>query len=396
MKIMYINTFYYPHVGGGAELTLKLLVEGVKNKGCEVVVLATDKNQGVSIDYVEGVKVYRCGIENKYWHFKNENESRLNKLIWHARDRFNKKMKEIAAEIIEKEKPDLISCHNITGWSAAVWEAGVELGVPVVEVLHDLYLLCPRSNMFKNGTACKTQCVDCSIFRLGHEKKSRALSSVVGVSKYIIDKFESYNYFKGVNKHVIHNAREISDPGEKALLSEQQDVVFGYIGTINEAKGVEWLLDQFIKHKIRGSLIIAGTGDVGYIDKLKKISESQFIKFVGFQKPEIFFKNINVCVIPSMWPDTFPGVAIEASAYRVPVIASMMGGLPEIIRDGLNGVYCYPDQIDTLGDAMRYFSESKDKLKEMSENCRGVVEDLLSTNRLIDDYLSLYSSILKQ
>lgn len=393
MKIMYINTFYSPHIGGGAEMTLKSLVEGVKAKGHEVVVLSTVSEKGISVDYVDGVKVYRCGIENIFWHYKSENKSALSKLRWHLKDRFNREMLDLAEKIVEKENPDIISCHNITGWSPSVWMAGGKKNIPTIEVLHDLYLLCPRSNMFKNNCSCKRQCLECAAFRVGYREHSRKLRAFVGVSNYIVERFRDNGYFSGVDSYVINNAREIPDPGKKIVEAAAGNIRFGYIGTINKAKGVEWLIDQFVSRSIPGKLLIAGSGDSSYVDELKRKAANSSISFLGYQNPKDFFSNIDVCIVPSMWPDTFPGVAYEACAYRVPVIASKIGGLPEIINEGVNGLYCNPDNKESLGDAMLKMSQDEKLINGLSDNCRVEVNKLLSRDRFINEYLSLYSSI---
>jgi len=77
--------------------------------------------------------------------------------------------------------------------------------------------------------------------------------------------------------------------------------------------------------------------------------------------------------VPSIWPDTFPTVAIESCAYSVPVIATRVGGLPEIIHDGINGLLIEPLDDISLSDAIMNLYEDKTLLHSLSENSREII-----------------------
>ena len=85
-------------------------------------------------------------------------------------------------------KPNIVITLNVTGWSTAIWGEICARKIPIIHVLHDLYLLCPTSNMFKNGSPCVNVCSQCSLMRVGFGGKSNFVSAVVGVSKFILDK----------------------------------------------------------------------------------------------------------------------------------------------------------------------------------------------------------------
>jgi glycosyltransferase involved in cell wall biosynthesis len=85
---------------------------------------------------------------------------------------------------------------------------------------------------------------------------------------------------------------------------------FGFIGTLSQAKGIEWLIDQYLKLDINATLIIGGRGDESYERKIKEKSKGANIKFLGFVDSQEFYSKIDVLIVPSIWPDTF-GVAYE-------------------------------------------------------------------------------------
>jgi glycosyltransferase involved in cell wall biosynthesis len=69
MNILFINSLYHPYIGGGAEIILKNLVEGLYRKGHQVTVLTTGHESGRHEEQVNGIRVIRLGIKNIYWHY---------------------------------------------------------------------------------------------------------------------------------------------------------------------------------------------------------------------------------------------------------------------------------------------------------------------------------------
>src|SRR5690606_4147474 len=112
-------------------------------------------------------------------------------------------------------KPDVVSCHNLAGWSVGVWDAVHQQGIPIVQVLHDLYLLCANSNMFRGDSPCTRQCMDCRFLRYRHKEKSTQVSAVVGISRSILTRFIEMGYFQNAAKFVIYNTRQVPSPGPK-------------------------------------------------------------------------------------------------------------------------------------------------------------------------------------
>jgi len=394
MKVLYINYLYSPNIGGGAEITLKSIVEGIQRRGHEVVVLATGEGKGLSVDVVDGVKVYRAGIENDYWPFADKSKGSFAKMSWHWKDRYNKEMGALVREVVELERPDVASCHNLTGFSVEAWAALEKESVPVIQVLHDLYLLCFRSIMFKSDQSCASQCLPCKAFRLRHGRRSRAVDAVVGVSRYVLDRLVGHDYFEGSHKLVINNARSIAPvPIRQAA---PKGVVIGFIGTIVKSKGVEWLISSF-KRLNDGSAIlrIAGRGEDSYIAQLKALAGDANVEFVGYAKAGEFFGGIDICVVPSLWPDTFPGVAFEALAYNVPVIATSMGGLPEIVKHELSGLICDASEPDSLLESMNDLVDNPEKLARMKSAARQSVDSLVDMERMIGEHESLYRTLVR-
>ena len=193
----YINTLYSPFIGGGAEITLQSLVEGMKRLGHEVVVLTTGDEPGIVEDIVNEVRVLRVGIANVYWQYTNQKPPAWKRGVWHLLDSYNLRMASAVKKVISREQPDVISCHNLTGFSASAWTAIEQSRVPLIQVLHDLYHLCPTTNMFK-GHSCQRQCLKCKAFRIFTPLLSNKVNAVVGVSQFILDRHIAYGRYPKV------------------------------------------------------------------------------------------------------------------------------------------------------------------------------------------------------
>jgi len=398
MKILFINSLYPPHIGGGAEIILQRTAEGLQKRGCNVVVLATGPEPGLSEDSLNQVKVYRAGLRNFYWHYTAQRPGRFARLGWHVRDHYNNGMREYVRDVIKAEQPDLVVCHNLSGWSVSAWDEITAAGLPIVQVLHDMYLLCPSSTMFKKGKSCETPCFSCKQFRRGHDRRSAQVATVIGVSRFMLDTLKDQGYFKGAKAHVVHNCSPFEAPliksrHETGVLAKEP-LRFGYMGTLSEAKGVRWLIEQFQRLPFDATLQIAGRGQLNDEVQLKALVTSPNISFVGYQVPEEFYSQVDVAVVPSIWKEPFGMVAVEACAHSLPVIASCMGGLPELIQDHLNGLLCNPDDPDSLGQAMLRLYEQPDLLARLSSQARASVASLLNLDLMLDSYQSIFAQTL--
>jgi glycosyltransferase involved in cell wall biosynthesis len=399
MKILFLNSLYAPHIGGGAEIVLQRTVEGLHQRGVDVCVLTTGPDAGLSHDYIKGVKVYRAGLLNTYWHFSEQRPSALARLGWHLRDKYNMGMRAYLREVLDAENVDLVVCHNLSGWSVAVWDEISKAQTPMVQVLHDMYLMCPSSNMFKNNTSCKRPCTLCKHFRQGHAERSAQVDAVVGVSEHLLAKLTSARFFRNASQQVIYSSTPKVDAAHPALggrLDDSEPLRFGYLGTLSEPKGVSWLIEQFKRLPFNATLQIAGRGQLDYEKQLKLEADSENIHFVGYQSPETFYRQIDVAIVPSIWNEPFGLVAVEACAHSVPVIASARGGLPEIIQDGVNGLLCNPDEPQTLGLAMLQLYRDPQLRQQLADQARASVEHLLDNERMLDSYQQLFLDVLQR
>ncbi|SKB46739.1 Glycosyltransferase involved in cell wall bisynthesis [Parapedobacter luteus] len=394
MKILYINALYSPYIAGGAEISLKLIVEGMQAKGHEVVVLSMAPGEGLRKEQVDEVQVYRAGLKNRYWPFSNERPGKFSRLAWHLRDWYNPAMGAYVKEVIRLEQPSAVSCHNLVGWSIAAWDAIREAGIPVVQVLHDMYLLSPDSTMFKNGKPRNSQGLINWLLRYRHRQQSAKLGAVVGISHSILQRFVAHGYFQGIRQYVIHNARRIPEARALRLRAEGQPLAVGYIGTLSGVKGVEWLIEQFKGSGIDGQLHIAGRGKSEDEQHFRELAgDDRRIVFRGYVDPAQFYPDIDVLVVPSLWEEPLGMVAVEGLANHLPVIASNRGGLRESVEDGRNGILCDPDVPESLGGALFALWRDVALYNRLASEARPSVSEYLDITRMVNEYEQVLQTI---
>ncbi|HTU60033.1 MAG TPA: glycosyltransferase, partial [Polyangiales bacterium] len=330
MRVLYVNKLYPPDVGGGAEVTLASIVKGVRARGIEARVVTTADIKARRADYVDGVPVVRLPLRNLYWHNDTRKRSRALTLLWHGLDTYNVAMKQALRREIDAFAPDLISFHNLVGFSASAWSAAADASVPAVQVLHDYYHLCARSQLHRGADNCNKRCVSCSVLRLGRGQSSRKLSAVVGISRAVLDKHLEAGVFRDVERQtVIHNARALQPSAARVLAPHAK--TFGYLGTLGAWKGIEQLLAAFQALQAYPDmsglrLLIAGRGDDAYEAGLKQRFGGPACEFLGQVKPKELLSQIDVLVVPSLWHEPLGMVSVEALSAGVPVIAAARGG----------------------------------------------------------------------
>jgi GT2 family glycosyltransferase/glycosyltransferase involved in cell wall biosynthesis len=135
----------------------------------------------------------------------------------------------------------------------------------------------------------------------------------------------------------------------------------GYAGSLMISKGVHVLLDAAGRLPAGSvSVSVFGAhasyhGDNGYRRQLEPLLAADHVQVHGpvpHDQIASAFASIDVLVVPSIWPENSPFVIHEAFRAGVPVVASRIGGIPELVEDGRNGLLCSPGNADDLAHAL--------------------------------------------
>ena len=147
-----------------------------------------------------------------------------------------------------------------------------------------------------------------------------------------------------------------------------------YLGLITKAKGIYDLLDVVNKHKTEFEnkiiLHIGGNGEAAtLLHIIKENGLSQIVKFEGWvsgEKKVELLNNADVFILPS-YTEGLPISILEAMSYRLPVISTPVGGIPEVIKDGENGFLFTPGDKDALYNAINNLVADKNQREDMGE-----------------------------
>jgi len=389
---MIISSLFPPNIIGGAE---KIAFELAKllSEEYEIVVVTLNLENVDSNYQIDKINVHSIALKNSYNPFvkKQGNIGKLKKILWHINDINNKKMAIKVENIIGTENPSIVMTHNITGFSVEVWNLVKKYELPIVHVLHDYYLICPKSTMYKNQINCESQCLNCKLFSFDKKSSSQNVDAVVGVSNFVLNKHIENGYFKNSIKMVINNALDFGKK-EKSKTIVADHIVFGFIGRLADNKGIEELLNIFKTNFSDEKIYIAGTGDEKYVNDLKDKYASENIIFLGFTNPSDYYNMINVNIVPSQWNEPFGMVVIESFYTATPVIGAKRGGITEMISDGFNGFLYEPNYSSELIDILKNLISGLYDINQLSVNALETSKKY-TTEILKKEYLSLLKTL---
>jgi glycosyltransferase involved in cell wall biosynthesis len=151
---------------------------------------------------------------------------------------------------------------------------------------------------------------------------------------------------QGVDPELAEGYRETQTPALR----------FGFLGRIMGTKGLEILIDAFERLDVEADLVIHGVGDPEYIESLKRRAKHPRIRFEGpFEQKDLakVYATFDVQVVPSTWLECSPLVLQTASLFRKPAIVASIGGLVEMVKEGVDGLRFRVGDADDLAAKMK-------------------------------------------
>jgi glycosyltransferase involved in cell wall biosynthesis len=186
----------------------------------------------------------------------------------------------------------------------------------------------------------------------------------------------------------------------KELGIDEKQSVIGTVGNLYSVKGHTYLLKAFaiIKNRFPSAVVvIAGRG--GLLDKLQKESADlniqNNIRFLGFREDiHDLLQAMDVFVLPSI-SEGLPLSALEAMASKKPVVATDVGGMPEVVMNGQTGFTVPSKNPKSLAEKIMFLLENKNLADEMAEKSRNRVEKEFALENMVSRYQELYDNIFE-
>ncbi len=370
MKILLGSSLYEPNVVGGAERVVRQLASSFQALGHEVAVITTQPAGAREHRVIDGVGVHYLPVRNLYRPFAGTSPGAVRKILWRAIDSHNVLMRADLGRVLDAERPDVLNTHNLAGISVALWAEAWRRGLPIVHTLHDQYLLCHRSTMFRPPRNCLRRCLDCRLLTAPRKRAARLVAVAIGVSRFILERHREHGYFLGQPPKVIYNTALRKAPKLLYRPTAPRAFRFGFLGQIIPTKSVRELVEAFRRSGIDDAeLLIAGKCDSEYARSLVHDTRADaHIRWLGYTEPEAFFPDIDVLVVPSLWNDTAPLVILESFGYGVPVLGAKRGGIPELVPPECGWLFD-PDEPGSLPRALAVCRASIDRLESMRQAC---------------------------
>lgn len=447
MKILHVVHGFPPHSMAGTEIyTYNLSEELLRSHEVSVFHRINElkkKEYELNYDKSDGLNIFTL---NNTFKFCDSFEK------FYRNDAIAKQF----AGVLDKISPDIVHIQHLIFLSTTIIDEIKKRGIPVVFTLHDYWLICPQWHFLKKDlSVCNnndiSQCIDCLDYQLSIRKMPKniylAFRNVIpgfvmcflkdiylnlvktnSNPQEMLEKIKirithikelcsKVDLFIAPSQFLRKKFMEFGVPGDKIKFipygiktksfrefrrKHSDKVRFGFIGTILPAKGLDTLIKAFNKIKdARAELKIYGRlfpykGFEFYPGHIKNLVKNGNIKFMGgFDHKDIsgVFSEIDVLLFPSIWNENCPLTILEAFSARTPVIASRIGGIPELVSDGLNGMLFSPGDDDELSrkieqvinkpDIVNNFRQNtarvksiEDNAKEMEEIYSGLVEKI--------------------
>ena len=394
MKIGYFITFfpykdllddvnyYKRYTHAGAETAAYYLALNMAKKGHEVNVFTTSINSKDALEKHENVNIYRYGTN-----LKIEKSNISLKL-------FIEPLKH-ELEIVHAHSPAIPS-SDLPGLRYAKKKK-----MPLIITYHGDTLETFGSFIRRVGVSFYNKYL--------LEKVLSYAKVIISPSEYYINESRFLGKYRdkivtipnGINIEDFDIPYSKEECREKLDLSANENIIL-FVGNLIDYKGPDILvkaMPEILKSIPNVKLVFVGSGRLrGELEELsKRVDVEKHVKFAGFVKESLkslYYKASDVFVLPStMSSESFGIVNLEAMACGIPIVASKIGGIPDVVKESETGLLVPPKNPYVLADAIIYLLENEGVRNKMSKNARKSVEDY-SWGKITEETEKIYKEVI--
>ena len=393
MHIVYVCREYPPTLrGGGIATYIRLIAQGLVERGNKVTVICASDDTRISSDYRDkGVRVIRLS-GGDFILPSVESTSLLKKFRFIYRfDSYRKKIREA---ILELDDIDIIEVADFGAESYFL----KDINAPVVVRLHTPSLFDRTTLGIK-----KYQGKD-KLFQFIGEREKYILKHADFLSSCSesLKEWTIQNLGVDSNKiEVIYNPIEL--PTHKVeLKSSTTKATIVFVGTISDVKGCGDLFEAgklLAEKNVDFDMFFYGKmGEFAENLKMNEQSYPWFHVTGKIEREKLFsiYCNASVVCFPSWW-DNMPMVCLEAMGVGAVVLGSSSGGMSEIIQDSINGYLIEPHNVNLLAEKLQFLInlDSKTK-KQISDNAKKRIENDSSLRTIVDKTIDYYNRVINK
>lgn len=378
MKIGIVTNLYPPYTRGGAENVVVRTVEQLLSLGHDVFVVTGQPRsvgRGPTLGTLSVERVYRFFPRNLYFTLDDHAHAWIVRFFWHIIDAFTSYGMRVVEQVMRDERPDVVMTHNLKGLGLKIPQAIQRLGIPHVHMLHDLQFVTPSGlRMFGKEHEPWFSVPALFFYRAICRVRLGKPAIVLSPSQFLIDAHKHGGFFKDIDVRCMPNpSPRPSEVLRDTVRSGPLRMLF--IGQLEQHKGVAFLLDALAKYEGNVQVRIIGGGPLrSWVEERAK--HDPRIVYLGYTPQEEVLKciaGVDVVVVPSLCYENSPTVIYEALSSGVPLIASRIGGVGELIQDGKTGILFTPGDEESFLSAVREMDLRKDDFARQTDLMRNSV-----------------------
>jgi glycosyltransferase involved in cell wall biosynthesis len=406
MRILMLTQFFAPIVGGEERAVQDLSTE-LAARGHEVTVATLRLDGTAASEEIQGVRIVR--LDSFFGRFGPAFKEPQRRHLPPAPDpEVRAGLRRILAEV----RPDIVHAHN---WIVhSVPPARRRNDAPLVLSLHDYSLVCATKRFMHFGSPCTgpgpAKCLRCAASHYGVAKGSVVAGSLLamtpalrrrvdvclpvsaGVARALeLDKLRMpFEVLPNLIPKRADDDPQHVDTDLATLLPDDGFILF--LGDATEDKGAGTLLEAHASLDNAPPLVFVGRpfglegrdrpSDVHVLDAWPHASALEAVR------------RCSMLVTPSLVPETFGMAALEAMACGRPVVASSVGGLPELVVDGETGLLVPPGDATALRDAIAELVDDPARREVMGRAGKARAE-LYSAGTILPRLEGVYGALLE-
>ncbi len=295
------------------------------------------------------------------------------------------------AAALDRLTPDVVHFHNLHNLGAALIDQAAARGLPAFFTTHNYWLICPRAYLLTGqGQICSgpgdgSRCATCvgSIDLGSHSHRLAAirahaesgLTRILAVSTAVRETLLGAGY----DGHAIDVVRQAMPHDQEIWASVGAERVPGrlrerltvaFVGSAYPHKGPQMLVEAAQRTRAEVDVRIIGEIRDEFAHHLRVSDTRGVVKFHGSFDPaelDTLLADVDVAVLPSMWWDCAPLAAAECLAARIPLLVPRLGGLPEAVRDEIDGLVFDGLATDDLAEKLDRLASEPGLLERLQE-----------------------------
>jgi len=316
-------------------------------------------------------------------------------------------------QAIKQHKPDVVHVHNFFPLiSPSVFYACSSLGVPVVHTLHNYRTICPTGLLLHEGKVNERSIKEGPFWTVPHKVYRGSLIGTlllavsISVHRHIgtwrnkVDRYVALTQFQR-DKFV-----EAGWPADKIRVKPNfaQDRSLGegdsrksggftlFVGRLSHEKGVDLVLEAW--EQIDLPLKIVGDGPL--MDSLNSSAKRNVEPLGHLAKEDVYrlMAQADLLVVASKCYEAFGLVIVEAFSCGTPVIAPALGGMPEIIQDGENGLLFEPGNVSDMQSKIVELTSNPERLERMGARARETYLSRYTESQNCEMLVTIYEELI--